>query len=249
MNADSEHIELLRRGPRFWNEWRAENPSITPNLVGVTLSIGDRQMGPINGGPIDLAYARLRHAFLRFATLTGANLQGADLADTDLREARLEGANLAGADLSGAVLTGADLADADLTSANLCGADLSDVRNVTVAQLHAAEGDKTTILPASVDRPLIWTVAQIDDARPAVIRPETQAKDPRVSDHRPEPRHREEQRQDAAPAATRAAPRHQSAQADGQLDTSRHITWLVGGPRRAGRGRGNGADAGETGGR
>lgn len=84
MTGDSEHIELLRRGPRPWNEWRAENPSIIPNLVGgVPLSIGDRQMGPINGGPINLAHARLRHAVLRFATLTSSNLEGADLADTD----------------------------------------------------------------------------------------------------------------------------------------------------------------------
>jgi len=243
MNADSEHLELLRRGPRFWNEWRAENPSITPNLVGITLSIGDRQMGPINGGPIDLAYARLRHAFLRFATLTGANLQGADLADTDLREARLEGANLAGADLSGAILAGADLAEADLTSANLCGADLSDVRNVTVAQLHAAEGDKTTILPASVERPLIWTVAQADDTAPA-MRPEAQREDPRL-----EQRRREELRQDGAAAVMRATPSHEDPQADDALHANRHITWLVGGPRRAGRGRGDGADVGGTGGR
>ncbi|MCK4276407.1 MAG: pentapeptide repeat-containing protein, partial [Phycisphaerae bacterium] len=89
MTGDSEHIEVLRCGPRSWNEWRGENPSIVPNLVGLALSIGDRQMGPINGGPINLAHARLRHAFLRFATLTGADLVGADLADTDLREARL----------------------------------------------------------------------------------------------------------------------------------------------------------------
>ena len=170
MSGDSEHIEWLRRGPRLWNEWRAENPSIIPNLVGVTLSIGDRQMGPINGGPINLAHARLRHAFLRFATLTGANLEGADLADTDLREARLERANLVGADLSDAVLAGADLSGADLTSANLCGADLSGVRNVTAAQLHAAEGDKTTVLSPDVERPLIWTVAQVDDRAPARVR-------------------------------------------------------------------------------
>jgi hypothetical protein len=171
MTGDSEHIEVLRCGPRSWNEWRAENPSIVPNLVGLALSIGDRQMGPINGGPINLAHARLRHAFLRFATLTGADLVGADLADTDLREARLEGANLSGADLSDADLTGADLSDANLASANLCGADLSGVRNVTLEQLHAAEGDKTTVLPASMDLPLIWTVGQSEDAKPAVARP------------------------------------------------------------------------------
>ena len=160
MTADSEHIELLRRGPRPWNEWRAENPSILPNLVGVALSIGDRQMGPINGGPINLAHARLRHAFLRFATLTGADMRGADLADADLREARLERADLSGADLSDAQLDGVDLADASLAGA----------RNLTTAQLHEAEGDAATVLPANVERPLIWTVSQGMDSQSMVAR-------------------------------------------------------------------------------
>lgn len=170
MIADSEHIELLRRGPRPWNEWRAENPSIIPNLVGISLSIGDRQMGPINGGPINLAYARLRHAFLRYATLTRANLRGADLADTDLREARLEGADLSDADLSGAALDGVDLSGAKLAGANLCGASLAHARNLTMAQLHEAEGDAATVLPANVERPLIWTVAQGVDSQSSPAR-------------------------------------------------------------------------------
>lgn len=170
MTADSEHIELLRRGPRPWNEWRSENPSILPNLVGISLNIGDRQLGPINGGPINLSYARLRHAFLRFATLTRANLEGADLADTDLREARLEGANLAGADLSDALLDRADFAGANLSGANLCGASLLGVRNLTKAQLHEAEGDAGTQLPDYVERPLIWTVAQGLDSQATIAR-------------------------------------------------------------------------------
>jgi hypothetical protein len=170
VTADSEHIELLRRGPRLWNEWRAENPSILPNLVGISLSIGDRQMSPINGGPVDLADARLRHAFLRFATLTGADLRRADLADTDLREARLNGADLSGADLSDAALEGADLAGASLAGANLCGASLANARNLTTAQLHEAEGDAATVLSPNVERPLIWTVAQGMESEPRVTR-------------------------------------------------------------------------------
>ena len=222
MSGDSEHIELLRRGPRLWNQWRAENPSIVPNLVGLTLSIGDRQMGPINGGPINLAHARLRHACLGFATLTGANLEGADLADTDLREARLEGANLADADLSDAVLAGADLAGADLTSANLCGADLSRVRNITPAQLHAAEGDRTTVLSPDVERPLIWTVAQVDDRAPARAR---------AAPRRAEPV------EEVVPVSTHVdlTSRREEARTEESSQTNRHVTWLVGGPRGVGR--------------
>ena len=220
MTADSEHVELLRRGPRLWNEWRATNPSIVPNLVGIALSIGDRQMGPINGGPINLAHARLRHACLRFATLTGANLEGADLADTDLREARLEGANLEGADLSDAVLAGADLAGVNLTSANLCGVDLSAARNITTALLQAAEGDKTTVLPPSVERPLIWTVAQANEHTPACVVPEPAAV-----------------RVQPALARVQSAPRREDPPTEETTEESRHITWLVGGPRGVGRRR------------
>jgi hypothetical protein len=127
-------------------------------------------MGPINGGPINLAHARLRHTFLRFATLTGADLRGADLADADLREARLERADLSGADLSNAQLDGVDFANASLAGANLCGASLAGARNLTTAQLHVAEGDAATVLPANVERPLIWTVSQGMDSQPIVAR-------------------------------------------------------------------------------
>ena len=65
-----------------------QNPSLTPNLTGITLSAAERQMGPISGGPINFAFARLRHASLRFATLSGANLEMADLTDADYAHMR-----------------------------------------------------------------------------------------------------------------------------------------------------------------
>ncbi len=205
MTADSEHIEILRRGPRPWNEWRSERPEIVPNLVGISLSIGDRQLGPINGGPINLSHARLRHAVLRFATLTGANLAGADLADTDLRDARLEGANLTGADLSDALLDRADLAGASLSGANLCGASLLEARNLTQEQLHEAEGDVHTVLPSHLQRPLVWTVAQVVGGRRGVAQP--------------------------APSRRMEGPREEEE----LPQRGERVSWLVGGPRDAGR--------------
>jgi anti-sigma factor RsiW len=71
--ADSEHVEVLRRGPRSWNDWRRQNPTTVPNLIRLFLSAAERQMGTMNGGPVNLASARLRGASLRFATLSGAN--------------------------------------------------------------------------------------------------------------------------------------------------------------------------------
>ena len=208
MTVDSEHIELLRRGPRPWNEWRAQAPSIIPNLVGISLSIGDRQLGPINGGPIDLAHARLRHAFLCFATLTAANLKGADLAGADLRDSRLEGANLSGADLRDARLDRTDFAGANLSGANLRGASLLEARNLTKAQLHEAEGDAFTVLPEHLERPLIWTVGQIMDT----------------------------QVMDTPSGVTRAAPiQLEEPPEQKRPQTGEHVSWLVGGPRSVGR--------------
>jgi pentapeptide repeat protein len=163
VSADSQHVEALRRGPRSWNEWRARNPFLSPNLTGVALSVGERQMGPINGGPINLASVRLRHASLRFATLTGANLEGADLWDADLSDARLDGANLSGADLTETLLDRADFANAKLAGANLSGASLQEARNLTQSQIEEAVGDVFTLLPPHLIRPAAWSgiVAQV----------------------------------------------------------------------------------------
>jgi hypothetical protein len=146
----------LRRGPRSWNQWRAQNPALTPNLTGIALSVAERQMGPISGGPINFSFARLRHASLRFATLTGANLEMADLSDADLSDARLDRANLSGADLSEALLDRADFAGAKFGGVNLSGASLLGARNLTQAQIDEALGDPLTVLPPHIVRPEGW---------------------------------------------------------------------------------------------
>jgi len=156
LSSDSKHVETLRRGPRSWNQWRAQNPSLTPNLTGIALSVAERQMGPISGGPINFSFTRLRQASLRFATLTGANFEMADLSEADLSDARLEGANLSGADLSEALLERANFAGARLGGANLSGANLTGARSLTQAQIDDALGDALTVLPEHLSRPAGW---------------------------------------------------------------------------------------------
>lgn len=85
--ANLEHLSKLREGVAAWDEWRGENPNITPDLTGA-----------------NLAYAYLANAYLANANLGGANLGGAILG----------GAILGGANLTGAYLARANLADADL---------------------------------------------------------------------------------------------------------------------------------------
>jgi hypothetical protein len=156
LSSESNHVEALRRGPRSWNQWRTQNPSITPNLSGLALSAAERQMGPINGGPMNFAFTRLRRASLRFATLTGANFEMADLSDADLSDARLDGAILSGADLSEALLERANFAGAKLGGANLAAANLKDARYLTQGQIDEALGDALTVLPDHLARPEGW---------------------------------------------------------------------------------------------
>jgi Pentapeptide repeats (8 copies) len=160
--ADSEHVEVLRRGPRSWNDWRRRNPATVPNLTRLSLSAAERQMGVMNGGPVDLAAARLRNASLRFATLSGANLAGADLSGADLTDARLDGANLTDADLSHAVLNRTDFAGAKLSGARLDGASLAFARNLTQDQIIESLGDAFTLLPSYLEFPVSWTEAAED---------------------------------------------------------------------------------------
>lgn len=189
VSADSDHIDLLRRGPRMWNAWRRQRASTIPNLTRISLSVSERQMGPMNGGPINLAAARLRRASLRFATLSDANLEGADLSGADLTDARLDGANLANADLSEAVLDHTDFARAKLTGANLCGANFATARNLTEAQLAEAAGDASTILPPSLKAPESWTTLTVNllgqpvmvEAPPAVTPITTRARSSKTS--------------------------------------------------------------------
>ena len=158
---DQDHVAILRRGPRAWNAWRDDNPAAPANLNGISLKLGERQMGPINGGPINLRGAHLRAATLRYASLLSANLEGAELADADLTHARLDGANLTGADLSNASLDHADLHAANLSGANLSGASLLEVRNLSQKQLDDSLGDGATLLPARLARPARWPGASI----------------------------------------------------------------------------------------
>jgi uncharacterized protein YjbI with pentapeptide repeats len=82
--ANAEHLARLKQGVKAWNEWRAANPTIEPDLREA-----------------DLSAMRLRRANLSRADLFKANLTDADLHQADLEGALLvqtqfERANLRG---------------------------------------------------------------------------------------------------------------------------------------------------------
>jgi uncharacterized protein YjbI with pentapeptide repeats len=116
--ANPEHVALLRKSVREWNEWRKANPELRVDLSGVDLSGAELSGANLSGA--DLSGAELRGAELR-----GANLWDGNLSEANLWEANLSGAYLITADFSDANLTLANLRRADLNGADLNGADLS----------------------------------------------------------------------------------------------------------------------------
>jgi uncharacterized protein YjbI with pentapeptide repeats len=150
--ANQKHLDLLRQGVDVWNAWRAEEPSVRPDLREADLAGANLRKANLGGAYLiradliranliaaDLGEAYLSEAHLSGADLRGANLGrayliGADLSGAHLSEAHLGGADLRGANLSGANLIRANLIAADLGSANLGGADLGGA-NLSEADL------------------------------------------------------------------------------------------------------------------
>ena len=120
--ANEEHLAILERGVKAWNEWREANPSIWPDLKEADLR--RRLLGGVDLMEADLVRADFTGATLLRANLRGANLREADLIGTDLRSANLRMARLIEAQLNVAHLERADLTDAHLEGANLTHAHL-----------------------------------------------------------------------------------------------------------------------------
>jgi curved DNA-binding protein CbpA len=161
--ANPEDLEKFCQGPKVWNSWRAEHSERVPDLRNVQLALGERQLGPENGGPIDLHGVDLEGAELRNATLLGADLSRARLTAADLVGARLSCADLTGADLTDAVLDGADLDGAILEGAILIGASFTNARGLMQEQIAASHGDASTALPGNLLPPESWYPPLEDD--------------------------------------------------------------------------------------
>lgn len=154
--GDINHLAKFQEGARAWNAWRAECPGITPDLRNLVCNLGQKQLGPANGGPINLNDALLNGAKLHSANLFEAQLSNADLRQANLSMALLSRADLSYSNLSGAILDHADLGSASLEGAMLEGARLDQARNLTQAQIDTALGDAHTTLPPDLEMPKAW---------------------------------------------------------------------------------------------
>lgn len=101
---------LARRSPRLWNRWRAQHPSVVPDLRGLWLAGGF-----LRG--FDLTRVRLDAADLERTDLAGVHLERASLKDARVRYANLSNVRADGSNLSGADFRGATLAQGSFTRA------------------------------------------------------------------------------------------------------------------------------------
>lgn len=115
--ANPEHLALLKRGVRQWNEWREQQWSVIPDLSKANLA-GAFLLGA------DLSGANLRKSLLGDSNMNGGNLSHADLSEADLQRANLSHADLSEANLNKAFLLGTKLFDTNLFKTNLSEAKL-----------------------------------------------------------------------------------------------------------------------------
>jgi hypothetical protein len=119
--ANEEQLKILRQGVAVWNEWRAKNPGLRPDLTKADLR-------GANLWRVNLDQANLSGAILRAVDFSGAILSEADLGKASLISADLRGANLSAAYLGGAQLIGTDFCDAMLTGSTVYGVSVWDIK-------------------------------------------------------------------------------------------------------------------------
>jgi uncharacterized protein YjbI with pentapeptide repeats len=133
----------------------AQNPAqiqraATASCPGCNLFQADYTNREMKGR--DYSKARLRQANRSAAVMNGSNFSGADMRDVNAYGGLFTSANFSGADLTnasfvGAYLQGANFRGANLTGANFAGAEMSRAVGLTQAQLNAACGDGSTLVP------------------------------------------------------------------------------------------------------
>ncbi|MDJ0738018.1 MAG: pentapeptide repeat-containing protein [Nostocaceae cyanobacterium] len=104
--ANQYHVDVLKKGVDYWNQWRKKNPNMIPELQDFNFS---ETSFSTNFYKYDLRKANLARANLYKCDLSGANLEGANIYCSNLNEAKLIGTNLSESNLNEAHLFKAEL--------------------------------------------------------------------------------------------------------------------------------------------
>lgn len=133
--ADKKQLELLEKGVKKWNTWRAKNPSVEPDLRGASF----RDMGRYDN--MDLSNTDLSKAFFLECTVRNGDFSSATLDKATLSYAHFDGCNFSGASLRGTKLRKTDLSNSILTSSEIIGCEASLARFVNAAMTNAYISD------------------------------------------------------------------------------------------------------------
>lgn len=109
---------------RTWNEWRAANPDVIPDLSDSSPA-RVYKLGPHLPG-VSFSQARLFAINLALSNLDGANFDAADLSRGNLHSSSLRRASLRGVRAYEAVFANTKLMDADFSRSQLQSADFSE---------------------------------------------------------------------------------------------------------------------------
>lgn len=165
--ANNEHLEILKKGTKCFNDWRDKNHNVildlsravlkNADLTGANLMHANFASAIIANAKlrsVNLTHANLRGAILTNVNLTRANLTNADLTGVDLTDsnligvnfinAKIKSVNFTGANLTGSNLRSADISYAKLTSANLTDVDFTDA-NLTDVDLFYSNFESTIL--------------------------------------------------------------------------------------------------------
>ena len=148
--ANDEHVRILKKGVRAWNEWRTKHAEIEPDFRNADLTSMDFSVQYETASEVT-HFVNYIGADLREARLSGADLSKTKLRNVDFRGADLSGANLSGTSLWFASFNDTLLRDADLSGSstlhtNFLNTDLSTARGLdSIVHLAASNVDINTL--------------------------------------------------------------------------------------------------------
>jgi hypothetical protein len=168
--ANLNHLEMLQRGVRAWNQWREEHRY---DLDAIIVDFSGADLRGVNLSHAKLAMAdfrgcRLDEAQFREAFLFAARFDDLELCDVDFAHAHLGGASFVNSRIHGGSMGSADLGQADFTNALLDG-----VRLIGARMVH------TIISGARIRNCEIWSISAWDlqgepsEQRDLIITPRT----------------------------------------------------------------------------
>lgn len=164
--VDKDHLNLLKKGVKVWNDWRKNNPEVIPDLIGAKLrarNLSNVDFSRTKLKDADLSKSKLKNAELDEANLIEANLNQADLRFAGLKDSNLRNANLRGAKLNGASLLRTNFQLANLSKAIFVEAHIIET-NFHLANLSYANLEKANLVGVVPGQKLFGFWTNIGDA-------------------------------------------------------------------------------------